>query len=190
MRTDTTFGAKRIAKRVQRGFTLVELLIATLVLLVGIVAVMELVPRAMRANLNNRMNTTSTVIAQRLTDLIMNAGVGANTLVDASGTFPCGVIAPCSLGVPGGAVGTYQFGAPLLAGGQVDYAAGPVPGFRLIYQDPNDATGGAYDVRWAVIASVEAVGPAGPVVVSKRYVVGVQRTDGIDAVTLTSWATR
>lgn len=190
MRTEMTYSTGKETKRLQRGFTLVELLIATVILLVGIMAVMELVPRAMQLNLSNRLSTTSTVTAQRLMDLMMSAGVGANSVVDASGTFPCGALNPCNLGAPPAAVGTYVFGAPLTVNGQVNFAAGGVPGFRLIYQDPNDPSQNPYDVRWAVIANVEVVGPAGPVVVAKRYVVGVQRIDRTETVTLTSWATR
>jgi prepilin-type N-terminal cleavage/methylation domain len=38
----------------ERGFTLVELAIATVVLLVGVMAVLQLVPAAMESNRRNR----------------------------------------------------------------------------------------------------------------------------------------
>ena len=178
------------SRRTQAGFTLVELAIATMVLLFGVVAVMQLVPRAIQVNFDNRMNTASTVIAQRLMDLMINAGVGANTLVDATGTFPCGPLNVCSLGGGGGLVGDFTAGAPLLPNGAINFTAAPVPGFRLLYNDPNEASGVGFDIRWAVITSVRNVGPQTGVVVSKRYIVGVMRMNGRDPVTLTSWVTR
>lgn len=176
--------------RTQQGFTLIELLIATVVLLFGVMAVLQLVPRAMQANLDNRMSTTSTVIAQRLMDLMTNAGVNAATLVDPTGTFPCNAFILCSMGVGGGAVGDFTAGAPLLAGGRINFAAAPVPGFRIVYQDPNDPSGMPYDVRWAIITNVRNIGPQPAVVVSKRIILSVQRQDGRDPVTITSWVSR
>ncbi|MCI0747883.1 MAG: prepilin-type N-terminal cleavage/methylation domain-containing protein [Verrucomicrobia subdivision 3 bacterium] len=177
-------------KKREAGFTLIELAIATVVLLFGVVAVMQLVPRAIQLNLDNRMNTTSTVTAQRLMDLMVNAGVNSPTLVDATGTFPCGGVNVCSLGAGAGVVGDFTNGSPLLPGGEVSFAAAPVPGFRLIYTDPNDPSGIPYDVRWAIVTSVRNVGPVASEVVAKRIVVGVRRQDGRDPVTLTSWITR
>ncbi len=176
--------------RTQQGFTLVELMVATVVLLFGVVAVMQLVPRAIQVNLDNRMSTTSTVIAQRLMDLMTNAGVSTATLVDPSGTFPCSPFNVCSMGVGAGVVGDFTAGAPLLVGGRVNFAAAPVPGFRIIYQDPNEPSGTPYDIRWAIITNVRAVGPQPAVVVSKRFILSVQRQNGRDPVTLTSWISR
>ncbi len=187
------------ARRTQAGFTLVELAIATVVLLFGVVAVMQLVPRAIQVNLDNRMNTTSTVIAQRLMDLMIHAGVNATTLVDPTGTFPCGPLNVCNLEPVGGALAACAAAPcdlvspqppPLLANGGINFNAAPVPGFRLIFTDPNDPGGGPYDIRWVVVTSVRNVGPFTKVAVSKRYIVGVMRRNGRDPVTLTSWVTR
>jgi len=174
----------------QRGFTLIELLLASLILIVGIAAVMELVPRAMQLNLQNRLNTTSTVTAQRLMDLMIAAGVGSTTLVDNTGTFPCGALNPCQLGGGGGVVGDFTTGSPLFVTGQINFGAAKVPGFNISYRDPNDASGIPYDVRWAVVTSVRNMGPLTGVVVAKRFVVGVRRENGQNPVTLVSWATR
>src|SRR5260370_22032578 len=55
--------AKRKVK--QRGFTLMEVLVATIVLLTGIVATAQLVPVAVTMNNNNRRDSPALVIAQR-----------------------------------------------------------------------------------------------------------------------------
>lgn len=179
-------------QRNERGFTLVELAIATVVLLVGVVAVMELVPRALQLNLANRMDTTSTGAVQRLLDLMMNAGVPATQLVDSTGTFPCSALNPCNLGPAGAlAVGDFTGGSPLLPTGAIDFNAARVPGFNFRFQDPNDPAGIPYDIRWAVITSVRNVGPQPAVVVAKRYIVGARREGtNLQPVTLTTWATR
>ena len=56
--------------RAQAGFSMVELLIAIVVLLVGVVAVAELVPTAMRTNTRNRYDSTALILAQRQLELM------------------------------------------------------------------------------------------------------------------------
>ena len=48
------------------GFTLVEVLLATVVLLVGVVAVAQLVPISLTVNSANRGDSTALVIEQRV----------------------------------------------------------------------------------------------------------------------------
>lgn len=175
----------------QRGFTLVELALATVVLLVGLVAVMQLVPAAINLNLTNRNDTTATVIVQRLRDLMVNQPISVPTLTDPTGQFPCGTTVVCNLG--GGALnGDYVAGAPLLPSGNIDFTAAPVANYSFNYTDPNDPSGTPYDVRWAVVTSVRTVGPTPNVVVGKRFVVGARRQGaGTPAVsTFSSWASR
>src|SRR6202140_2666515 len=67
----------------QRGFTLIELMISTVVLLVGVVAVAELVPAAIFLNSRNRSDSSSLVYAQREMDQFLNQPVsGALTFAD------------------------------------------------------------------------------------------------------------
>lgn len=47
------------------GFTLVELLLAIVLLLVGIISVAQLVPASIESNFRNRYDSTSLIIAQR-----------------------------------------------------------------------------------------------------------------------------
>ena len=49
----------------KRGFTLVEMLIATVIVVIGLVAVAQLVPTSMMMNANNRSDGTALVIAQK-----------------------------------------------------------------------------------------------------------------------------
>jgi prepilin-type N-terminal cleavage/methylation domain-containing protein len=49
----------------QGGFTLVEMLVATVIIVIGLVAVAQLVPTSVMMNANNRSDGTALVIAQK-----------------------------------------------------------------------------------------------------------------------------
>jgi len=67
-----TISKTRGRQKSARGFSLLEMLIAVAVLLVGIVSVVQLVPASLQSNQNNRQDTTATVAAQRELDQILN----------------------------------------------------------------------------------------------------------------------
>lgn len=165
MRTLQPIGAGRSGHRSQRGFTLVELAIATVVLLVGVVAVMQLVPNAMQSNLRNRYDSSAVVIAQRLLDQMMSQSLSAAQFTDADGR----VINVGSAVAPfvGGPVQNVQNMARLDFNTAVQDACG------FTYVDVNDPTRPNYEVRWAVISTV-----SGGQVVAKRYIVGAWKREG------------
>ena len=162
---------KRI--RSQSGFTLIEVLVASLVLLIGIVAVAQLVPVSVGLDANNRRDTTSLVIAQREMDALMSQPVTNTTFTDAQGlTCPAATI--CSLGGAAATPPVCAGNCPTLnIGGRpfINFNAAAVAGYSFNYTDPND-TSGSYDVRWAVFAYGNGT-PSG-----KRFVVGVRRIGG------------
>src|SRR5712671_2781198 len=91
-----------VRKMKQRGFTLVEVLVATIVLMTGVVAVAQLVPVAVTANNVSRRDSTALVIAQRELAQMMEVSLGLFTFTDALGNA-------CSLGsaaTPGATVGS------------------------------------------------------------------------------------
>src|SRR5580693_5910470 len=63
---------RKRARRNQRGFTLTEVLIAIVILLVGIVAVAQLVPASIGSNSANRNDSSALVFAQRQMDRFLN----------------------------------------------------------------------------------------------------------------------
>ena len=176
----------------QRGFSLLEVAIASVVLIAGAVAVMQLVPAAMQSNLNNRYDTTSAVAIQRLRDLMVNQLLVSTTLTDPKGEFPCGTTVVCSLG--DSTKSDQLVGAPLLASGDIDFSANPVAGYNFIYASANDASRTPYDMRWAVVTSVRNIGSLTNVVVSKRLILGARRQGGNGtsptSVTFVSWVSR
>jgi len=162
----------------QQGFSLVELMVASVVFLVGIVAVMQLVPAAMQSNIQNRVDTSSVVVAQRELDQMTAQPLSNATFTDADGNL-------CDLGTN---TNNAVVGSPVVQVGnfvEIDFTQAKIAGYNLTTTAPANAPEGGYDVRWAVITTVNN-GSA----VSKRFIVGARRLsgrNGLSPVSLDSW---
>jgi prepilin-type N-terminal cleavage/methylation domain-containing protein len=154
--------------RRDRGFTLVEMLIATVIVVVGLVAVAQLVPTSMMMNANNRSDGTALVIAQRQMEALRAIPLSTTSFTDPSGVI-CPVASTCFAGDPSqpGVVGSPV--ALLNNSPVIDYAQAPVDGYNFSYSDPNDPTGAVNDVRWAVVTVTNGT------TTGRRIVVGVFR---------------
>jgi prepilin-type N-terminal cleavage/methylation domain-containing protein len=162
-----TCGKTRLS---QRGFTLMELLVATVIILVGLVAVAQLVPTSVLMNSNNRNDGTALVFGQHELEAMRAVPLSQSAFSDPQGILcPLGNI--CQLGDP--AQPAQLVGSPVNAGSGtpiIDFAAAPVDGYNFTYLDPNDPYGAAYDVRWAVVTTVN-----GPITTGRRILLGVFR---------------
>src|SRR5690349_3228004 len=158
----------------QQGFSLIEMLFATVILLVGLVAVAQLVPASILMNYHNRTDSAALVFAQRQLDLILDQPLNppGNSFTDPLGNV-------------------YQLGDPtapnILQGSNVvtlngytviNFSGGippayPTNGFAFTYQDPTDPNGATYDVRWAVIITGNGTDAS-----SKRFILGVRQLSG------------
>jgi type II secretory pathway pseudopilin PulG len=154
----------------QHGFTLVEMLMATVVVIVGLVAVAQLVPTSVMMNMNNRNDGTALVFAQRAIEFIREQPLTSATFTD-----PLGVLCPlgqsCLLGdatQPNVMVGSNlnTSGTPI-----IDFSATPLTGYSYTYIDPNDPYGAAYDVRWAISTTTGT----GGIITGRRIILGVFR---------------
>ncbi len=155
----------------QRGFTLIEMLLATVIILIGLVAVAQLVPTSVLLNSNNRSDATALVFAQHVLEAMRNQPLSAPSYTDVQGET-CGLGDVCNLGDP--ANPSNLVGNPVnSAGGSpiVDFSAAPLTGYSYTYLDPNDPLGATYDVRWAVVTRTNVNG----IVTSKRFILGVLR---------------
>lgn len=158
----------------QSGFTLVELLIATVIVLVGLVAVAQLVPVSVMMNSNNRNDGTALVFAQHELEALRGQPLAATTFTDPLGVtcYPAG--ASCSLGEPTPPNQCFGNCAVVISSSGIaliDFNATPVAGYSFSYPDPNDPFSAPYDVRWAVYTVLNS----NNVVAAKRIIVGVFR---------------
>ena len=158
----------------QRGFTMIETLIATMIMVVGVVGVAQLIPLSIRLNSSNRDDSTALVFAQRELDAMVDQPVSAATFSDPQGIF-CPPAANCNLG--NAATPKVPVGSPVIMVNNVrpliDFSQGAVAGYSFTYTDPNDPAQLQYDVRWSVITYSNAGNPTG-----KRFIVGVRRRGG------------
>ena len=158
--------------RNQSGFTLVELMMAMLVIMVGLVAVAQLVPLAVTLNAANRQDSTALVIAQRVLGQMLDLPLA--TVTCSSVTIPAcpdAQAAAWSLGDPtnqGQLVGS----TVVVAGNRplINFGVAQQAGYSFNYVDPNDPFHGTYDVRWAVVTLGNPNGVTG-----KRFVLGARR---------------
>jgi prepilin-type N-terminal cleavage/methylation domain-containing protein len=159
----------------QDGFSILEMMFATLILLIGLVAVAQLVPASILMNYRNRTDTSSLVFAQRQLDQFLEQPLSATSVSDPTG-IACPVSITCELGDPT-KPNTVVGNNVVSISGQalVDFSPSTgTTGYSFTYQDPNDPGGTTYDVRWAVITSVNNV----KTITSKRFFLGVRQQGG------------
>lgn len=127
----------------QRGMSLIEMMIASVVLLVGVLATAVLIPLAIGTNSKNRQQSNSTVIAQMLMEKILSVPPGAPTptLTDCTG-------AATTITASGSASGS---GAALLSTGDVDFSQTAPTGYSMLYTAcGTNGRQSTYDVRWNI----------------------------------------
>jgi len=148
------------------------MMLATIILLVGLVAIAQLVPASILMNYRNRTDSSALVFAQRELDQMLDQPLTANSFTDA-------LLNTCQLGDPtvtnsvqGSAVTTLN-NQTIIVFSSPNPPLAPTNGYGFIYADPNDPSGTTYDVRWAVIIT-----GSGGTVSSKRLILGVRQVGG------------
>lgn len=170
---------KRFVKgwRNQRGFTITEVLIAIVIMLVGIVAVAQLVPASIGSNSANRNDSSALVFAQRQMDQFLSQPLNMSISPPAFSETIDAQTFTCYLGDPTQPSNT-PVGNPVVPYYNqlvIDFSPSTgVSNYSFIYQDPNDPFGLVYDVRWAVFTTTNA----GGMVTSKRFILGARKKGG------------
>jgi prepilin-type N-terminal cleavage/methylation domain-containing protein len=124
----------------QRGMTLIELMIAMVVLLVGVVGSMALIAYAMGGNGRSKQQSNATAVAQMLTEKISSQKAtltNSLTVTDCAGNS--------------NTVQTAVGGQTLNSSGEEDFTATATTGYQMYYTDCG--TSGrlmTYDVRWTI----------------------------------------
>ena len=167
-------------RRGDSGFSILEMIIASAIMMVGIVSVVQLVPVSLQLNASNRLDTLATVIAQRELDQMLSQPLAVNAFTDTDRR----IISLGGAGSPGAAVVPDAQGAE-----QIDFTAATVAGFVIpAYVDPNDPNCpncATFELRWAVIPQV-----SGGRIISKRIIIGCRQTNANRpslALNLDSW---
>jgi prepilin-type N-terminal cleavage/methylation domain-containing protein len=126
----------------QRGMSLIELMIAMVVLAVGMGGIMVLFVTAIASNNRNKIDTAGTLVAQMTLEQIASRPANQHapiTVTDCAGTSHV--------------VNTAVGGAALDANAAINYTAAAVAGYRMLYV--TCGAGGqqaTYDVRWNIQA--------------------------------------
>jgi prepilin-type N-terminal cleavage/methylation domain-containing protein len=158
----------------QRGFSILEMMLATIILLVGLVAIAQLVPASILLNYRNRTDSSAMVFAQREMDFMLDQPLISTNFTDALGVY-CPSGNTCNLGNP--APQNQVQGSPLTTFSNqtiIDFSnATGIANWSFTYQDPDDPNGPTYDVRWAVIVTGN-----GTNVSSKRFILGIRQVGG------------
>jgi hypothetical protein len=169
MRSGKANGDFRSSGRGQSGFSVLEMILASAILMVGIVSVVQLVPASLQSSVANRMDTMATVVAQRELDQMLSQPLNLPppgfSFKDKDGNS-------ISLGGPSSP------GAGVLMLGQsvvIDFSPNTVPpaGFYTTYTDPT--SGSRFELRWAVFPQVNNNGT----IVSKRIIIGCRRVKSL-----------
>lgn len=157
----------------QQGFTLLEMLFATLILLASLVGIAQLVPAAVMLNQRNRMSANLLTEAQRQLDVLLSQPLTSVAYYDTYGET-CNAGDTCALGdpmQPNIAIGSAVSDGP--NGPSIDFTQPTQTGYSRTYVDTSNPNGLSYDVRWAVITQV-----TGATITSKRFIVGVRQVGG------------
>ncbi len=151
--------------RKQSGFSVLEMILASAILMVGIVSVVQLVPASLNSSVGNRLDTMATVVCQRELDQMLSQPLSVNSFKDKDGQ----IISLGGVGSPG---------ASVLMSGQsvvIDFSLGATPpaGFSgTMHADPNDLTSASFELRWAVFPQL-----SNGAVVGRRIVIGCRRAN-------------
>jgi prepilin-type N-terminal cleavage/methylation domain-containing protein len=142
----------------QSGFSLIELMLAMVVLAVGLLGGMIVIVTAIATNARNRFDTAAVALAQSTMDriIVLSAGASGQTtqMTDCNGT----VNTLNTSAIVGGGSTLTSFASVINGNQIIDFTQAPVAGYQMFYTlCAAGATDGlplgnpqVYDVRWNI----------------------------------------
>jgi len=158
----------RSTRSLQGGFSLIELMVAALVLAIGLAGAMLLVITSVAGDSRSKMDSTATVLSQMTMEMIASVSAGSTASVTITDCNPSSGSASHTISTAGSGGGS---GAALTGGGAIDFTAATVGGYAMTFYTCQASTGdrqALYDVRW----NVKTLSPD-----AKLVTVGAQRTN-------------
>jgi prepilin-type N-terminal cleavage/methylation domain-containing protein len=134
----------------EAGFTMVEMLIAAFILLVGMTAGMMLIVTAMANDSRSKNDSSATVLSQMTLEMIATVPANAASNVTVVDCNPSSGSASHTIYTTGAS--SSGAGAPL-SGGAIDFTQATVTGYSMTYYGCQASTGDrqeTYDVRWNI----------------------------------------
>jgi Tfp pilus assembly protein PilV len=141
------------SKNRQRGMSLIELMIACFVLVVGMLGSLSLILLAIATNSRNKFDTTGTMLAQMVVEQIntlpTNMNVSTIDMTDCGGTLHTVSVVGGDVGVPTGSalISTSNTNTAYRAG-DIDFSeATPAANYHMMWTTCGNAQ---FDIRWNV----------------------------------------
>src|ERR1700730_17121624 len=132
----------------QAGFSLLELMIACMVMMIGLTVGLALVLAAVAGNNRDKMDSTATILSQMTIEMISSVSANSTATVSITDWNPAGSSAGNTITTAGAAAS--GAGAPLASSGGIDFSQATVIGYSLLFYSCQASTGdrqSIYDVR-------------------------------------------
>jgi len=139
-----------LRRRAQAGSTLIELMMACLILLVGFTGGLALILVSIKNDSRDKTDSTATILSQMVTEMVASVPANTSTSVTITDCNPTTSSASHTISTTGSTSGS---GAPLTSGGQIDFTQSTVSGYSMTFYSCQASTGdrqALYDVRWNV----------------------------------------
>jgi prepilin-type N-terminal cleavage/methylation domain-containing protein len=133
----------------EAGFTLVEMMIAALILVVGLTAGMALIITAMANDSRSKNDSSATILSQMVMETIAAMPANATTSMTIIDCNPTSTSASHTVNTTGSSSGA----GAALSSGLIDFTQSTVTGYSMTYYGCQASTGDrqmTYDIRWNI----------------------------------------
>ena len=138
------------AENMERGFSLIEVMVATIVLVVGLLGGIAVIAVATANDGRSKLHSTAILLAQSTMEKIAAIPVGAGntqtTLADCGGTLPHTIETAVP---PAAGDNPVLIGDGALAG-TINFSQPTVTNYSMVYTTCGGGTNVSYDIRWRI----------------------------------------